>query len=59
MKNYLKFVVAVFGVVISLCASGVVSAQKDKKDPSGTCTLNSQICGRTGDGNIISGTYNE
>ncbi|MXO06456.1 hypothetical protein [Flavobacterium sp. HBTb2-11-1] len=58
MKNYLKFVVAVFGVVISLCASGVVNAQKDKGEP-GTCTLNSQICGRTGDGNIISGTYNE
>ncbi|MDX6189988.1 hypothetical protein SGQ83_11565 [Flavobacterium sp. Fl-318] len=63
MKNYLKFIIAVFGVTMALCTSLSMSANRNDKDqdgpgPSGTCTLSMNVCGTTGDGNVISGTYN-
>lgn len=59
MKNYLKLIAAVFGVTIAIFSSMDLKADPTDHEPGGTCTLNTEICGRTSDGNIISGTYNE
>lgn len=50
----IRIIVAVFGIVISLCSSGVVTAQKDKQNPS-DCSPGPGECGITSDGTVIMG----
>jgi hypothetical protein len=55
MKNYLKFIVAVFVLTITTFSSTAVHA---KKVADGChCDDSSSTCGKTTDGNIILGTY--
>lgn len=59
MKNYLKFVVVVFGVTIALFGSISSQAQKDQGKQPGSCTKSMDVCGTTSGGNVIDGVYNK
>jgi hypothetical protein len=59
MKNYLKFIVAVFGVTITLLSSISSKAQKSPGKKPGSCTLTMDVCGTTSGGNVIDGKYNK
>lgn len=54
MKNYLKFIVAVFGITIA--TFGTVSSKAKVITGSGKC-LNSGNCGTADNGALITGTY--
>ena len=54
MKNYLKFVVAVFGVTIAIFGSINASANVPVAN---SCDRSMDHCGTTPEGNYISGKY--
>lgn len=59
MKNYLKFVVVVFGVTIALFSSISSQAQKDQGKLPGSCSRTMDVCGTTSGGNVIDGVYSK
>ena len=60
MKNYLKFTVALFGVVISLVASSSLKAKEvEISDGVGVCDPSTATCGTASDGNAITGKFRE
>lgn len=58
MKNYLKFIVAVFGVTIAIFSSVNVVADPVDQNPDGGCSGSTGECGKTSDGKVIVGVYN-
>jgi hypothetical protein len=56
MKNYLKFIVAVAGFTIATFSSVTANAKKVADDGC-HCDSSSSVCGKTGGGDIITGTY--
>jgi hypothetical protein len=56
MKNYLKFVVVVAGLTVATFSSVNAHAKK-AVDSTGTCSLTTETCGFTGNGDPICGGY--
>lgn len=57
MKNYLKFVIVIFGVTVALFSSANVFAGPTDQDPDGGCEGSTGKCGETDAGKIIVGEY--
>ncbi|WP_395074060.1 hypothetical protein [Flavobacterium sp.] len=54
MKNYLKFIVAVSAFTFAIFTSVNVHA---KRLAPGSCDSSAATCGKTGNGDLITGTY--
>lgn len=56
MKNYLKFVVAVFGVTIATFGT-ITNANAKSASTNNSCDSSIKNCGTTPDGHTITGNY--
>jgi hypothetical protein len=55
MKNYLKFIVAVF--TITIATFGSINVKAKQLAVYGTCSNTLATCGTTSGGNVITGNY--